>query len=70
MAGGDNYYGEEKESLGGESFDWNSMASFQLPGSKPQNAFPERTVQFALMLCAQGTYCHSGLHLTEDIKYL
>lgn len=52
MAGGDNYYGEEKENLGGESFDWNSMASFQLSGYKPQNAFPERTVQFALMLCA------------------
>lgn len=56
MAGGDSYYGEEKEYLGGKPFDWNSMlvntTSFQLSGHSPQDAFPERTVQFALMLYA------------------
>lgn len=52
MTGGDDYYGEEKENLGGKSFDWNSVTNFQLSGDKPQKAFPERTVQFALMLYA------------------
>lgn len=52
MAGGDDYFGEEKENLGGKSFDWNSVTNFQLSVYKTQNAFPERTVQFALMLCA------------------
>lgn len=52
MAGGDDYYREEKKNLGGKSFDWNSVTNFQLSGYKTQNAFPGRTVQFALMLYA------------------
>ena len=56
MAGGDKYYEEEREHLGGKPFDWNSMlantTNFQLSGYSPQDAFPERTVQFALMLYA------------------
>lgn len=52
MAGGDDHYGEEKENLGGKSFDWNSVTNFHLSDYKPQNAFPERTVQFVLMLYA------------------
>lgn len=54
MTGGDNYYEEEKEHVSGKPFDWNSvlanMASFQLSGYSPQDAFPERTVQFTFML--------------------
>lgn len=56
MAGGDNYYEEEREHLGGKTFHWNSMiantTSFQLCGYSPLDAFPERIVQFALMLYA------------------
>jgi len=55
-AGGHNYYEEEREHLCGKPFDWNAvlanMTSFQLSGYRLQDAFPERTVQFALMLCA------------------
>lgn len=56
MVGGENYCEEEKEHLGGKPFDWNSMltnmARSQLSGYRPQDAFLERTVQFALMLYA------------------
>lgn len=56
MVGVNNYCEEEKEHLGGKPFDWNSMltniTSFQLSSYRPQDAFLERTVQFALMLYA------------------
>lgn len=55
MAGGDNFYEEERDHLGGKTFYWNSMianTSFQLSGYSQLDAFRERIVQFALMLYA------------------